>query len=322
MPERIQDRWASGVGYTLLTCLTLSAIATLGCSARRIPAPEGATPRTGALPGLRADLARIVGRENVERGDTLLRMFRERGFEPSIQEFPNTATDRESRGVGRNLIVTVGDGRRDIVVGAHYDALRLSNGEVTGGAVDNGAAAVVLTRVAETLRNHKLKHRIRLVLFDFEEVGAVGSRAYVQEEDGNRIAAMVNVDVVADDGILMYGPTAHDGNEVVFRSLRVVCSTAAITCIGFPRYPPSDDRTFQAVGIPNVSLGMIDAIASHQLWLVLNAGARSGLRRGFVPDLLRVMHTAEDTIEHVSRAAMIRVHDAIVALVLELDRAL
>lgn len=133
---------------------------------------------------------------------------------------------------------------------------------------------------------------------------------------------MVNVDVVAGDGMLMYGPTAHNGNEVVYRSLRIVCAGGAITCMSFPRYPPSDNRTFQAAGIPNVSLGMIGTTASHQLWLVLNAGAESGLRPDFVPDLLRVMHTAEDTIEHVSRVAMTEVHDAIVALVLELDRAL
>ena len=271
---------------------------------------------------LRADLARIVGRESVERADTLLRIFRELGFDPEVQEFPNPATNREARAVGRNLFVTVGAGRRDIVVGAHYDVVRLRDGSVTGGAVDNGAAAVVLTRVAETLRRHNLNHRVRVVLFDLEEIGLVGSRAYVQDEDGDRIAAMVNVDVVADDGVLMYGPTSHDGNEVVYRSLRVVCAGGTITCLGFPQYPQSDDRPFQAAGIPNVSLGMIGPISSHQLWLFLNAGVQSGFRPGFIPDVLQVIHTSEDTIERIGRTAMTRVHDAVIALVVELDRAL
>lgn len=100
-------RLRSGVGHRLLICIVLSACVTLACSTRPSPGPEGATrpdrPRESTLPGLRTDLARIVGRESVERGDTLLRMFRERGFDPHIQEFPNTATDRESRGIGRNL---------------------------------------------------------------------------------------------------------------------------------------------------------------------------------------------------------------------------
>ena len=308
-----------------LTCVVLWAGLALACSERPVPGPDTAAGtdrlQEDTLPGIRVDLARIVGRESAERGDTLLRLLQQRGLEPRVQEFPNTATDREPRGVGRNLIVTVGEGRRDIVVGAHYDVVRLREGGVTGGAVDNGAAAIVLTRVAETLERHDLDHRIRVVLFDLEEVGLLGSRAYVRDADPDRIAAMVNVDVVAGDDVLMYGPTTHDGNEVVYRSLRVTCADAPITCMSFPRYPASDDRPFQATGIPNVSLGMNEAIASHQMWLLLNAGAQSALRRDFVPNLLQIIHTSEDTIERVSRTAMIRVHNAVVALVLELDRA-
>lgn len=315
-----------GTARRLLVSVVLCSCMALGCSAHPGSAPgvpaSPSQPRADLLPGLREDLARIVTRGNAERGDTLLQVFRELGFDPDIQEFANTATDREPRETGRNLIVTVGEWGRDIVVGAHYDVVRLRSGEVVGGAVDNGAAAVVLTRIAETLRQHRLDHRVRVVLFDLEEVGLLGSRAYVQGENGDRIAAMVNVDVVADDGILIYGPTAHDGNDVIHRSLRIACAKAAMACMGFPEYPSSDDRTFQAAGIPNVSVGMLDATTSHQLWLILNAGTRSGLRPGFLPDILHVMHTAEDTIEQVDPAAMTRVHDTIVALVLELDTAL
>ena len=322
----VTTRQICGVVRRLLTCIVLFPCMALACSSsqgRQLRGPVHPGPSIdGALSGLRADLARIVGRESVERGDTLLQLLRDRGFEPRIQEFPNTATERESREVGRNLIVTVGDGPGDIVVGAHYDVFRLRSGEITGGAVDNGAAAVVLTRVAETLRGHYLHHRVSIALFDLEEVGGLGSRAYVESEDGSRTVAMVNVDVVADESTLMYGPTSHDGNEVVYRSLRIVCARAAITCMAFPQYPPSDDRSFQAAGIPNVSLGMIDAAASHQLWLLLNAGSESGLRPDFLPQLLQVMHTEEDTIERVGQSAMTRVHDTIVALVLELDETL
>ena len=314
--------------HGLLTCVVLFASTTLGCSAIAGPAMDIApppvleTPRDGSLPDLLADLASIVGRETIDRGDELLRMFRERGFDPDVHQFPATPSERQPREVGRNLVVTIGDGRSDIVVGAHYDVVRLRDGAVVGGAVDNGAASVVLTRVAETLRRHELDHRVRVVLFDLEEVGLLGSRAYVQDEDGDRIAAMVNADVVAGDGTLMYGPTAHEGNEAVYRSLRVVCADSEVPCMAFSRYPSSDDRTFQAAGIPNVSIAMNGATASHQMWLALNAGAESGLSQGFLPEVFRVIHTAEDSIERASETAMKRLHDMIVALVLELDGAL
>ena len=99
-----------------------------------------------------AELTRIVGpREPGAGGDELLALFRERGLAPQVQEFRTEATERSPSQVGRNLIATIGDGPRDIVVGAHYDVVRLQDGSVVGGAVDNGAASVVLTRVAETL---------------------------------------------------------------------------------------------------------------------------------------------------------------------------
>lgn len=358
----------------LLACLALAACTTAACSTTAVPgadptavaapaqvqatAPSTATRQPdGALPALLADLARVVGRENADRGEALLRLFRERGLTPEIQEFrpappdsepspgqapraaapperpsepspgqdlraPAETLDRQSAAIGRNLIVTVGEGSRDIVVGAHYDAVRLRDGAVVGGAVDNGAASVVLTRVAGTLLRHGLAHRVRVVLFDLEESGLLGSRAYLENEDPGRIAAMVNADVVAGSGALMYGPTSSDGNEAVHRSLRVACAATGLPCIGFPRYPPSDDRNFQAAGVPNVSLAMNAPVAAHQMWLVLNAGAEAGLREGFVPEVFRVIHTAEDTIERVDEAAMNQLHDLLVALVLELDAAL
>jgi Zn-dependent M28 family amino/carboxypeptidase len=208
------------------------------------------------------------------------------------------------------------------VVGAHYDVVRLQDGSAVGGAVDNGAASVVLTRVAGALRRHELNHRVRVVLFDLEEIGLRGSAAYIASQQADRIAAMVNVDVIAGDGTLMYGPTSHEGNDTVYRSLRVVCAATGVSCMGFPRYPPSDDRSFQAAGIPNVSIGMNGTVAAHQMWLILNGGAESGLESGFVPAVFRVIHTPEDTMQHANESAMKQLHDLVVALVLELDKAL
>jgi hypothetical protein len=303
------------------------------------PAPPQATPApaaqpalgTGAalhalstapLPGLLEDLARFAGHENVARGDTLLRIFRERGLEPEIQRFPNRAQQREPRPEGRNLIATIGAGSRDIVVGAHYDAVRLADGRVTGGVVDNGAGAVILTRVAETLRGHTLRHRVRVVLFDLEEVGLLGSQAYVAAGAADRMAAMVNVDIAAYGDMLVYGPTAHDGNDEVYRGFRTVCAVQLVPCLESPLFPRSDDRSFQNAGVPNISLAITPALEAHQMWLLLNAGPAAGLREGFMPPIFGIIHTPADTLEHADAVAMTRIHDAVVALVLELDRTL
>ena len=299
----------------------MAACVALACATASGPGPDlAAGPETWANP--LAELTRIVGRENVERGDELLALFQERGLAPQVQEFRTEATEGRPSQVGRNLIATIGDGPRDIVVGAHYDVVRLPDGTVVGGAVDNGAASVVLTRVAETLGRHELEHRVRVVLFDLEESGLLGSRAYVEDAEPDRIAAMVNVDVVVGDTTLMYGPTSHRGKRggppQPARRLRRKRDHVH----GFP--PLSPERRSQLSGrrIPSVSLAMNDAAASHQMWLALNAGAESGLRENFVPEVFRIIHSSRDTIEHVSEAAMNHLHDLVVALVLELDGSL
>jgi Zn-dependent M28 family amino/carboxypeptidase len=282
------------------------------------PAPPQAT---APLTGLRDDVARFAGLDNDARGDSLLRIFRERGFEPVVQAFANSAQQREPRAQGRNLVVTVGSGARDIVIGAHYDAVRLPDGRLTDGVVDNGAGAVVMTRVAESLRGHELRHRVRVVLFDLEEVGLLGSRAYLEAEGAARIAAMVNVDIAAHGDAIVYGPASNTGNTDVYRAFRHVCAVHG-PCIEFPAFPRSDDRSFQAAGVPNISIGIAPAADAHQLWLLLNAGPQAGLREGFMPGLMRIIHTPEDTLAHLDPSAMQRMHDAVVALVLALDASL
>jgi hypothetical protein len=295
--------------------------------ATRAPATAAAAERAAPsrtvapLTGLREDVARFAGLDNDARGDTLLRIFRERGFEPAVQTFANAAQQREPRLQGRNLVVTVGGGARDIVVGAHYDAVRLANGRLTDGVVDNGAGAVVMTRVAETLRGHALRHRVRVVLFDLEEVGLLGSRAYVAADGAERIAAMVNVDIAAHGDAIVYGPASHAGNTDVYRAFRQVCAVHG-PCIEFTAFPRSDDRSFQAAGVPNISIGIAPSADAHQLWLMLNAGPNAGLREGFMPALMGIIHTPEDTLAYLEPAAMQRVHDAVVALVLALDASL
>jgi Zn-dependent M28 family amino/carboxypeptidase len=273
------------------------------------------------MPGLREDVARFAGLDNAARGDTLLRIFRERGFEPVVQPFVNTARQREPRAQGRNLVVTLGSGARDIVIGAHYDAVMLADGRQTDGVVDNGAGAVVMTRVAETLRGHTLRHRVRVVLFDLEEAGLLGSQAYIAAEGVERVAAMVNVDIAAHGDAIVYGPASHTGNADVYRAFRQVCAVHG-PCIEFPAFPRSDDRSFQVAGVPNISIGIAPAIDAHQLWLLLNAGPNAGLREGFMPGLMTIIHTPADTLAHLDPAAMQRVHDAVVALVLQLDASL
>ena len=72
---------------------------------------------------------------------------------------------------GRNLIVTLGSGAQDIVIGAHYDAVVLDGGTLVDGVLDNGASVVALIDAAKRLSEQKgLTRRVRIAFWDQEEL--------------------------------------------------------------------------------------------------------------------------------------------------------
>jgi Zn-dependent M28 family amino/carboxypeptidase len=202
-----------------------------------------------------------------------------------------------------------------VVIGAHYDAARLPDGSLSRGAVDNAASSVILTRVAEMLRAESLPVRLRIVWFDMEELGLIGSAQYVKQHAADRIKAMLNFDINAYGNTILYGPTERPENAAVRRAFVQTCAAEDIACIGFAQMPPGDDRSFVKAGVPTISAGIIPAADVHQLWLMMNAGPNSGLAQGVAPPILRTIHTAEDTPDKLSEETMGRVQRFTVSLV-------
>lgn len=136
----------------------------------------------------------------------LTAMLRERNVAFSVQPFAlDQPIRREPRTEGRNLIVTIGQGVESVVVGAHYDAVRLSDGTLSRGAVDNAASSVVLLHLAEALKSDQLPRQIKLVWFDMEELGLVGSRRYIAAYGTAGLTAMLNLDVNGYGDAILYG---------------------------------------------------------------------------------------------------------------------
>ncbi len=287
------------------------------CAARTAPvvsAPDAAQLFAGA----RADVGRLGAGSNEARFEALTTLLTERKIAFEVEPFTIEPRKGEPRTEGRNVIVTLPGRDPEIILGAHYDAVRLSNGTFSQGAVDNGASVIVLVRVAETLARARPRSRVRIVFFDMEELGLFGSARYLQNHVDRTIRAMVNLDVNAFGDTLIYGPRT-DLNTDLFRAMQLACAGVARACVEFPRMPPGDDLSFQKAGIPTVSMATVPEVQAHQLWLVMNGGTESGLPAGFVPQVLRTIHTAADTPSLVEPDAMWRAYRAVLSLLARLD---
>jgi Zn-dependent M28 family amino/carboxypeptidase len=271
-----------------------------------------------APPGPLADLARLQRDSNAGRFEALQEILKEHGVPFEVQPF-----DAGPAGMGHNLVATFGGAGREIVVGAHYDAVKLKDGTLSHGMVDDGAGVIALLRLTEALRGKTLRHRLRIVFFDHEETGLLGSQAFVAARPPASVAADVNVDIVAYGDTLLFGGGGGEANDPLDRALQRVCAARRLSCLEFaPVFPPGDDRSFKAAGIPNVSVGFLPGVEAHQLWLMLNGRPGSGLKEGLVPAIFQNIHSPGDTLDKVDPATIDRVSGLLLDLVLELDATL
>ena len=253
---------------------------------------------------------------NEARFDALTAILRARNIAFEVQPFTiEKAMGKEPRTEGRNVVASFGTCPEELVVGAHFDAARLADGSLSRGAVDNAASSIILVRLAEALAAEKLPLRVRVVWFDMEELGLIGSRQYVKQ-GGARIVGMLNFDINAYGDTILFGPSEREDNLALRRSLLQTCAAQDIGCVRFAQMPPGDDRSFVAAGIPALSIGMLPALEAHQLWLMMNGGASSGLAQGMAPDIIKTIHTSGDTSAKVNGEAMARAVRFVRALVM------
>ena len=102
----------------------------------------------------------------------------------------------------RNVIADVPGGDGDVVVlGGHYDTV-----PGTDGANDNSSGIAVLLTLAEQLAELDLPFRVRFIAFGSEELGLLGSLAYVDsltDVGKGEIAAMLNFDALGSGSAAM-----------------------------------------------------------------------------------------------------------------------
>ncbi|MGQ0551998.1 MAG: M28 family peptidase [Planctomycetota bacterium] len=81
-----------------------------------------------------------------------------------------------------------------LLLGTHYDTV-----PGTPGADDNGSGTVVLLELARRLRTAQVSAEIRLLWFDAEETGLLGSGAYVRTlppEEARRVIGLVQLEML------------------------------------------------------------------------------------------------------------------------------
>lgn len=239
----------------------------------------------------------------------LIRRFEQVGLQPSpegwLQQFtisPDAPAARNTSvggTTGYNVVgVLPGSDpelrNESVIVGAHYDHLGLggsgaldpdSTGLVHNGADDNASGAAALVHIARRLSGDPPARTVVFIAFGGEELGLLGSAAYVRDPRYplSQAVAMVNMDMIGrlrNNRLIVFGA----GTAAEFPQLLDSLNWYAAFDLkaSGDGYGPSDHASFYAAGLP-----------------VLHV----------FTDLHENYHRASDDVHRISHGGLLRVAD-------------
>jgi len=285
----------------LLFCLTAQSAA---------PAPFDSPPLAQVTQDADARMtaslnAIVAGDNNAARREAIVEQLKAAGVDPVVEPFG------EGRAAGANVIVTLpGRGTKTIVIGAHLDRVGVGRG-----AVDNGASCAVLIELIAAVNASPLaRSTLRVVFFDREENGLVGSRMHFSAP-GHRADYALNLDVFAYGDTIFATGSRPDG--VLLRSLRAVGEATGLPVRDVPpdRYPGSDHQTMMNAQIETLGLALVDKADVDGI-IAMDV---SKMTVGKGPRVLRIIHTPNDTMAEVRVDQMTRGLALLEQLIRKLD---
>lgn len=189
--------------------------------------------------------------------DYVVAQLRDAGWDVRVEELEGSGWG--GRGKLRNVVAerrgTAPDAERKLVVaGAHLDSV-----PGAPGANDNASGSATLIELAKSFAGIDTRNDLRLVWFDGEEAGLLGSKAHVKANagDADRTLAMVNMDMVGSQfGDVGASLGARTSNAVADALKGVMLRTGLAGTVRSERHSRSDHASFDSAGIPALDFGV------------------------------------------------------------------
>jgi Zn-dependent M28 family amino/carboxypeptidase len=209
----------------------------------------------------------------------LLRAFDRIGLAPARNGFssPFTAKARAADLNGVNLIGMIRGTKhadRYVVLSAHYDHLGVRNGVIYNGADDNASGTAAVLAMAQWFKAHPPENSIIFALFDAEEAGLLGAKAFLDAPPVPiaRIVANVNLDMVSRNvkgELYASGATPYPAMKPLLDSVAAIAPVKLLlghdTGIGENNWiQQSDQGPFDTKKIPFVYFGVEDHPDYHK----------------------------------------------------------
>jgi Zn-dependent M28 family amino/carboxypeptidase len=209
----------------------------------------------------------------------LLHEFSRIGLRPARDSFPShfSAKSRAGEVEGVNLAGVIRGTKhagRYLVVSAHYDHLGVRDGVIYNGADDNASGTAAVLAMAQWFKAHPPDHSIIFALFDGEESGLLGAKAFVAHPPVplEKVIADVNLDMVSrnvNGELYAAGATPNPSMKPLLESIAAIAPVKLLlghdSGIGQSNWiQQSDQGPFATKKIPFVYFGVEDHPDYHK----------------------------------------------------------
>ena len=183
-------------------------------------------------------------------------MIRMRDAEKLVGMMPKTAKltliAKDSKADSHNVVAEIeGTEKKDeiVVFTAHYDSVAFSKG-----AYDNGTGAIALLQMFAYYKENPPKRTLRFIFCGSEEMGLLGSKAYVkahEKEVKEKVVFNVNVDMLANT--LGNDICCVTGEQAIVDYIKFASREAGHPIRVYQGVYSSDSTPFADAGVPAVS---------------------------------------------------------------------
>jgi Zn-dependent M28 family amino/carboxypeptidase len=150
-----------------------------------------------------------------------------------------------------------------VIIGAHFDGH-----DIATGSLDDASGAAVVLEAGRLLARHKqhLRRKVRLICFPVEEIGLLGSFAYVREhkDELKSIDFMLNLDGAGREG---EKGLALQGFTELMPFFKEVSRDMSYPFIADDAFSMNSDMyPFSLDGVPSAQLSVMDVVRTGRDW--------------------------------------------------------
>ena len=260
----------------------------------------------------------LEGKSKGEKRNFILNEIKKLGYKPKLEKYSRSGFE------GMNIIVSIGSGKKEILAVTHYDVVPGSPG-----ANDNASTIAVLFNILKKLKKYKVKNKIVIAIFDDEEVGIVGSSAYVEKHGVKNIVAVYNMELVGMGDMMGIWPVTRDVEKSpVLENLR-----KSIKDLGYYYEEAGklslfsgDYLAFRRAGVKDsFCISVIPKKERKSIRRFVEAPALWSLIKvniGFkIPNMFQIYHSSEDKSKYLNESALEMTSNVLFKALVNMDRA-